>query len=166
VDVVRHITASVFVFNKIDGRWYIGLIQHPRFERWMIPGGHVEPHENQAQTAVREVLEETGLAVRLLSPAVVSMPVGQTYPVVTTPLWIVEEDVPPEPREPSPHIHVDFLYVAVVRDPSATPHRPAHEFRWFTEAELERLGLFDNTALLCKRLFGAIDELTSDHAAR
>ena len=32
--------------------------------RWNGPGGHVEPGESPEQSAVREVLEETGLAVR------------------------------------------------------------------------------------------------------
>ncbi len=37
--------------------------QEPGLGRWSLPGGRCEPGENAADTAVREVLEETGLVV-------------------------------------------------------------------------------------------------------
>ena len=43
---MKHQTSSVFVFRRLPGGWRIGLIQHPRFRRMMIPGGHVEPEES------------------------------------------------------------------------------------------------------------------------
>ena len=57
----KHATSSVFLFCSTDQGWRLGLIHHPRFGRWMLPGGHVEPHENPAEAAVREVSEETGI---------------------------------------------------------------------------------------------------------
>jgi len=33
--------------------------------RWCLPGGHIDPGENVAEATAREVLEETGLAIRL-----------------------------------------------------------------------------------------------------
>ncbi|MHB8625037.1 MAG: NUDIX domain-containing protein [Aggregatilineales bacterium] len=41
------------------------LIQREDFEVWGLPGGEIESGETPAQAAVREVLEETGLVVRL-----------------------------------------------------------------------------------------------------
>lgn len=38
---------------------------HPERTVWMVPGGGIEEGESSAQAAVREVLEETGLAVEL-----------------------------------------------------------------------------------------------------
>ena len=38
----------------------------PQAGCWSLPGGRVEPDESFAQAAEREVLEETGLAVRAL----------------------------------------------------------------------------------------------------
>lgn len=43
------------------------LVHHNRFGKWVPPGGHIEPGETFAQTAVREFKEETGLLVRVLS---------------------------------------------------------------------------------------------------
>ncbi|MGH3820933.1 MAG: NUDIX domain-containing protein, partial [Pseudonocardiaceae bacterium] len=44
--------------------------------RWMLPGGHVEPDENPAEAALREVTEETGLTARLLPGPGLGQPDG------------------------------------------------------------------------------------------
>ena len=41
------------------------LTKREDFEVWCLPGGHNDPGESLAQTAIREVREETGLEVRL-----------------------------------------------------------------------------------------------------
>jgi len=41
------------------------LTQREDFEVWCLPGGHVDPGESVAQTAIREAKEETGLDVAL-----------------------------------------------------------------------------------------------------
>jgi 8-oxo-dGTP pyrophosphatase MutT (NUDIX family) len=43
------------------------LIKNKKWKDWVIPGGHVEPGETIAQTAEREVKEETGLDARFVS---------------------------------------------------------------------------------------------------
>ena len=42
------------------------LIRHKNGEHWDFPKGHKEEGESDRETAVREVLEETGLIVRLI----------------------------------------------------------------------------------------------------
>ena len=42
------------------------LIRNKRSAHWGFPKGHIEPSENNEQTAIREVLEETGINIRVL----------------------------------------------------------------------------------------------------
>ncbi|WP_055530672.1 NUDIX domain-containing protein [Streptomyces graminilatus] len=44
-------------------RGQVLLVHHNRFDKWVPPGGHIEPGESFAGTAVREFKEETGLPV-------------------------------------------------------------------------------------------------------
>ena len=55
-----HFTASGFVRTR--GFEHICLIFHPRFQKWIQPGGHLdETDEHILEAAKREVEEETGL---------------------------------------------------------------------------------------------------------
>ncbi len=57
---VKEYTAGGMVYRFRRGQLQILMIQD-RMGRWTIPKGHVEPGESLAQTAIREVREETGL---------------------------------------------------------------------------------------------------------
>jgi 8-oxo-dGTP pyrophosphatase MutT (NUDIX family) len=55
-----HFTASAFVLSP-DGEELL-LIYHSKLTRWLQPGGHVDPEDQDVlQAAAREVEEETGL---------------------------------------------------------------------------------------------------------
>jgi len=54
--------------RQLDGRTQLMLIHRPRHDDWTLPKGHIEPGEHPLVAAVREVNEETGLAVRLGPP--------------------------------------------------------------------------------------------------
>ena len=88
---IKHATASVFLFASCGSGWRLGLIEHPRLGRLMIPGGHVEADESQAEAAVREVAEETGLeGIRLLAVPAPALPAGFPHERVASPWWITE----------------------------------------------------------------------------
>ena len=48
-----------------DARDRVMLARHVEGNRWLLPGGGIEPGETPADAAVREAWEETGLLVRL-----------------------------------------------------------------------------------------------------
>lgn len=48
-----------------DGDGRILLTRRTDNGRWCLPGGHIDPGESVAEATAREVLEETGLIIRL-----------------------------------------------------------------------------------------------------
>jgi 8-oxo-dGTP pyrophosphatase MutT (NUDIX family) len=58
-----HITATGLVFHPT--RPAMAMVLHARLQRWLLPGGHVEPSDTSVlSAAAREVHEETGLTVQ------------------------------------------------------------------------------------------------------
>ena len=58
------ITATGLVFNE-SGQ--ILMIKHKQQGKWLPPGGHVDENELPCKAVAREVLEETGVSVQVLS---------------------------------------------------------------------------------------------------
>jgi 8-oxo-dGTP pyrophosphatase MutT (NUDIX family) len=153
--MIKHATASTFVFCEFIGGWRLGLIEHPRLGRRMVVGGHVERDETQAEAAVREAREESGLGVRLLACPSLRLPAGSPHAVVPRPWWITEMLVPPDNHLAEPHVHVDHQYVAIADSPVPVSE-PVHPFGWYSVDELEGLSMFADTVLLAKALFPQI----------
>lgn len=63
--MAQHLTASGVIFYDD----HVLLIHHKRIGAWLPPGGHVEDMELPHEAVVREVFEETGVVVEVLSPA-------------------------------------------------------------------------------------------------
>lgn len=103
---------------------------------WSVPGGRVRPLETLHEAVVREVSEETGLAVvvdRLLGYA-------ERFPEPRDPRG--EPNGPEEPDEPDASHLVILDFAAVARDPRAAPVAgdDAAEVAW---VDLEALGDLD-----------------------
>jgi len=124
----------------------------------MIPGGHVEPEESPAEAAVREVAEETGLAVALVSPPAAPVPPGYRARRVAPPWWIAEYQVPADNHLDVAHVHVDYLYVALVDGtaPGRAPGLAAHPFGWYAASDLAGLDMFDDARVLALSLLGGL----------
>ena len=61
----RLVPAASAVVADVEGR--LLLAKRTDNELWTIPGGGMEPGETIAQTAIREVKEETGIVVEVVS---------------------------------------------------------------------------------------------------
>lgn len=59
-------SCGALVFRKNDSSYDLVLLRHRFGGHWSFPKGHVEHGENEHQTALREVKEETGIAIRLM----------------------------------------------------------------------------------------------------
>ena len=96
-----HITASAFVLSP--DRANVVLLHHAKLNRWLQPGGHVEPSDaSVAAAAAREVLEETGLNV------------GAADELENSPPFDLDiHPIPARPDSPTHHhFDVRFLWVA------------------------------------------------------
>lgn len=58
-------SCGAVVFRNKNDNIQVLLIRHLNGGHWAFPKGHVEKGETEEQTALREILEETGLAVEL-----------------------------------------------------------------------------------------------------
>ncbi len=123
----RHFTATAFVVRDDSTL----LHWHKRLQQWMPPGGHIEPDEDPLEAALREVREETGLAVEVI-PAGVALPFD--YPEqLPPPYTILIEDIP-GPEEP--HKHIDLIYFCRPLDGAGQPPIGDKTLRWVHADEL------------------------------
>jgi 8-oxo-dGTP pyrophosphatase MutT (NUDIX family) len=161
--MIKHATAGAFVFCGFPEGWRLGLVEHPRMGVLACPGGHVEEHESQAEAAVREVEEETGLeGVRLLEPPAPALPAGfpVTHARVPLPWWITEMRVPADNHLAAGHVHVDHVWVSVAAD-ARPASRAAHPFAWYAAEEVAVLPMFEDARLLASVLFTCIGDLAA-----
>lgn len=100
-----------------------------RFSRWITPGGGVDPGEDHARAAVRELFEETGLVVD----------------AVGDPVWSLDFDVAWDEADHD-RGHAEYYVLRCERFTPASTNWTAEEHvdvtahRWFTADELEASG--------------------------
>lgn len=124
-----HITCSGWVVSKDLDR--VLLIKHGYLRHWMQPGGHMEPEEWPAETAIREAQEETGAGgLTILPPGLFDVDV-HTIP---------ENSLRGEPQ----HTHYDLRYLVVAEDETLLPNTDeCEDADWFTVSAI----LKDKTTL-------------------
>jgi 8-oxo-dGTP pyrophosphatase MutT (NUDIX family) len=134
-ELTRHFVATVYVVH--DGAAL--LHEHERLGMWLPPGGHVDRDELPRVTARREVAEETGLDVTLLSSGPSDPVESETAEELTGPEHLLLEDIVVTDGHPV-HQHVDFVYYGVASDRSldtAPGEAPASAWEWFDADALQ-----------------------------
>jgi 8-oxo-dGTP pyrophosphatase MutT (NUDIX family) len=142
-DLPIHVTCGVVVRDP-DGR--ILQIRHRALDRWLLPGGHLEPGDDRLISAARrEAFEETGLVTGDAGSA-------EVRPVP------VDIDIHPIPAsagkgEPGHH-HADFRYVVQAVDGAIRLQADeVSDWRWADPTQIdnprlaERLGSEDPTEM-------------------
>ena len=66
IDCLYESSCGAVVFNEQKGERQYLLIRNKRSAHWGFPKGHIEPGETKEETAIREVLEETGLNIEIV----------------------------------------------------------------------------------------------------
>lgn len=131
----RDFTVAVFVVR--NGR--VLLHMHQRLNRWLPPGGHIEPNELPDSAAVREVAEEAGVAIELVGPSG-NTASGHGQPAqLTRPIGIQLADIGQDG-----HQHIDLVYLARGLDEGNG------SARWFSGDEVGELDLTDEVRQWCR----------------
>jgi len=115
-----HFTASAFVLSP--DRESVLLIHHSKLQRWLQPGGHIEPHDaDVVAAALREVQEECGLSDLA--------PLGDG-------LFDVDVHVIPARRDEPAHKHFDVRVALWSRSEAATVGDGVSDVAWVPLAEV------------------------------
>ncbi len=109
-----HITATALVFHPHRTR--VLLIHHHRLQRWLLPGGHIEPDDaTLAGAARREAMEETGIALADTGAAPLA--------------GIDVHAIPPKRGEPL-HLHHDLIFAFYATSADVIPSPEAPRIEW------------------------------------
>lgn len=123
-----HITASGIVLREGS----MPVVKHGKLDKWLQPGGHIEPGERPIQAALREVSEETGL-----TSAVHPWHYQHPFPIDIDVHEIPENDDKHEPA----HLHVDFRYFLTIGT-RINPPELEWKYENFAKIELEHTRRF------------------------
>jgi 8-oxo-dGTP pyrophosphatase MutT (NUDIX family) len=106
--VPGHVTCGAAVINHAGK---VLMIRHNALDRWLLPGGHLDPADpGLPATALRELAEETGISRQQAS----SRPGLDRIP-----LDIDLHPIPANPAKNEPaHWHADFRFAFFVTDPA------------------------------------------------
>jgi len=144
--MTKHFTSTVYITAKIDGTIKVLLHFHKKLNFWIGIGGHIEENENPVEAAVREVKEETGLAVTIKSHTPLFK--ASYAKEIPMPHMILEANVPAY-KTTKAHRHMDFAYFTQTK----TPEKVVMEenFRWFSKAQLDKSDILEEVKLLGKK---------------
>ncbi|MGH7196736.1 MAG: NUDIX domain-containing protein [Candidatus Saccharimonadales bacterium] len=118
----------ITLFVVHDG--HVLFAHHPRYSKWVPVGGHVELEEDPEQALLREIEEETGLEVEILSDKPEFEPDAGTKLLHRPNYMDVYEANPP-------HKHVALIYFARAKSAVFSKSDEHLELRWIKEKELE-----------------------------
>ena len=104
------------------------LVNHPRYQQWLSPGGHIELDEDPEQAIYREVAEETRLTIELVNTKPELESPGTKFLPAPNYLDVHEANLP--------HHHIVLIYFCRSTNDQATLSAEHTELKWFTLSEL------------------------------
>lgn len=150
--ITRDFTATTFV---VRGGSTL-LLWHNKLAAWFPPGGHIDASELPEVAAIREVLEESGLEVELVTTGPAAGSLGRVRRL-HSPACILLEDIEPG------HQHIDLIYFARTVDdrPPQVDQREAARLRWCTWDELAAEDIEEDIRVLGRQAIEAVCQATA-----
>jgi 8-oxo-dGTP pyrophosphatase MutT (NUDIX family) len=110
-----------------DGK--VLLVKHPRYGKWLVPGGHIELNEDPEEALYREIEEETGLKATLLVPKPDIQTAGAKVLPMPNYMDVHEAN--------APHKHIGMVYYMRAENGEAKLSDEHEEIRWVSKEELD-----------------------------
>jgi len=120
-------TITIYIVNP---DYKVLLVEHPKYGKWIPVGGHIEMDEDPEDALYREVLEETGLNIEVLSnkPSIEST--GTKF--LLTPNYVDVHEAN------APHKHISFTYFARSKGDKFAISSEHSDMKWFDGDELTK----------------------------
>lgn len=131
-----HVTASALLISA-DCKKAL-LTHHAFLNQWLQFGGHTDGSADIAEAALRETVEESGIAeVRLLVPSIVDVDI---------------QEIPDRPERNEPvHLHYDIRYLMQAKKEEFTVTNESKDLRWFTMEQLLAMDLQPSVIRMAKK---------------
>lgn len=151
IEVMAHIhekydfVISVYIVH--DGK--VLLVHHPRYDKWIPMGGHIELDEDPEEALFREIQEETGLKVEILAtkPDVKQSDTKFVY----APRFIDVHDAN------TPHKHIALVYFAKAKTNEHILSAEHSEINWLSIGDLNKpeYALSNSVKFYCREALAA-----------
>jgi 8-oxo-dGTP pyrophosphatase MutT (NUDIX family) len=138
VDTVPALTRDFTVAVFVVWRDAVLLHHHAKLDKWLPPGGHIEPNELPDEAAIREVHEETGLEISLVGRSANPIDLPGQPRQLCRPAGIQVVEISPG------HEHIDIVYFAI-----GYGGEPCCGARWCAEEDWQSLELSDEVRAWC-----------------
>jgi 8-oxo-dGTP pyrophosphatase MutT (NUDIX family) len=122
-----HVTGSALLLDVSSGRLLLHF--HKKVKKWLQFGGHMDGEVNPAETALREVKEESGIENIYFFPKVTDV----------LPIDIEIQSIPEYNGKPA-HLHYDFRYLIATDRPEQLNtglENESNEFAWVSITDVD-----------------------------
>ena len=140
----KHFTASALIIDNNK----VLLVYHNKLNVWLYPGGHVEDNENPDEALLREVKEEIGLEVEIISDRdeILSDEKNSVFSL-HLPYAILCELV-------GDHYHNDLIYKCRIKKGDKLKFNPreSSNIAFFDHEEIQNIRLFENFRNLLEKV--------------
>lgn len=157
-DLKKQFTATGYTVNADSTRML--MVFHRGLQRWLPPGGHVDPDEFPGDTVIREVFEETGVRARHQGVEPLDLRLnGRTESQLPAPFSMAVQLIPESSKDVE-HIHMDMMYQLIADDGADTTamESEVEHVRWCARAEiLEELATVDSVRAFARKRLSATE---------
>ncbi|MFF2088910.1 NUDIX hydrolase [Paenibacillus sp. NPDC058174] len=142
----REFSATVYVLNESGDRLlFVRRTKPPFVGSYLPPGGHLDENETPDEAALREVLEETGYPIRLLTSAG-HEPLEDGVTILAVPIAIQLEPIDEE------HDHIDLIYLGQVTGEQVALSENEEGGIWLSAEQMDEQPMPEPVRMAAKRI--------------